>query len=129
MDKYLDGTIPTTVMIDSTGKVAEVEVGARPYTDYFLHLFDSYTDPGYDPSIITLTVTAYDTNWNGLAGLELSICNDQSCVSKRTNPEMRTFPVRRKKHVQILGVPDGRQVNGPTDFYVSPWSQQIEIML
>ena len=131
MDKYLDGAIPTTVMIDRIGKVAEVEVGARPYTDYFLDLFDSYTDPGYDPSVITLTITAYDANWNGLAGVELSICDDDSCVLLQTDESGNAVfsGVPKIYHVQILGVPDGRQVNGPTDFYVDPWSQQIEIML
>ncbi len=131
MDKYLDGAIPTTVMIDRTGKVAEVEVGARPYTDYFLDLFDSYTDPGYDPSVITLTITAYDANWNGLAGVELSICDDQSCVLLQTDESGNAVfsGVPKVYHVQIVGVPDGRQVNGPSDFYTEPWSQQIEILL
>lgn len=126
LSRFVNVGIPTTILVDKSGKVAAVEVGAKDSTQEFLDLFDSLTGAGYDPALCTYTVTAYGiTDTAALAGTVINFCTDTTCtpvVMGEDGVAIFTAPPA-KYHVQIVSVPEGYQAADYTDWYTGPYGQ------
>ena len=131
MDRYVPGSIPTTVLIDRTGRVAAVEVGAKLSKQDFLDLFDGYTGSGYNPGLCTYTVLAYDSDYRPVEGVTVNFCTDTACTPVTTNARgeaVFTGPPARY-HVQTVLCPEGLRPAGSGAFYTELYGQTFHLPL
>ena len=130
LDRFVTEGIPTTVIVDRTGKVAAVEVGAKQSVQEFLDLFDSYSGENYDPEHCTYTIYAYD-DYRMLPEVTVSFCSDTACTNVTTDQDgvavFRGSPA--KYHLQLIKIPDGHQNTLSSDIYTEPYSQTIFLYL
>lgn len=130
LGRFVTEGIPTTVLVDHTGKVAAVEIGAMQSTQEFLDLFDSYTGDKYDPALCTYTVYAFDDH-RMLPDVTVSFCTDTACTNIITNEDgvavYRASPA--KYHLQLVDVPDDHQDTLASDIFTEPYSQTIYLYL
>ena len=126
LGSFVTEGIPTTVLIDRSGRVAAVEIGAKSSTQAFLELFDGYTGESYDPALCSYTVIAYGSvNYEGVAGAVVNFCTDTSCTPVTTGEDgaaVFTGPPA-KYHVQLVKLPEGMEAGGAVDFYTEPYNQ------
>lgn len=128
LSRFVTTGIPTTLVVDRTGKVAAVEIGAKTSTKSFLDLFNGYTGEDYDPDVCTYTVWVYDSNRNGIEGVVINFCTDATCTAVTTNESGKatfTGPPTRY-HVQVLSVPAGLEAS-ETEFTTEPYAQTFRI--
>ena len=132
LSRFVTEGIPTTLIVDRTGRVAAVEVGAKTSAAAFLDLFDDYTGIGYDAGTCIYTVLAYDSYTGmGVEGLVVNFCTDTTCTPVTTSDEGSAFftGAPAKYHVQVVQAPDGWEVLGETDFYTETYGQTFWIPL
>lgn len=126
LEAYLTGSIPTTILVDRSGNVASVEVGAKSSTQEFLTLFDSYTGEDYDPTLCTYTVFAYDSaEYDPVEGVVVNFCTDTACTpvtTAQTGRAVFTGP-RASYHVQIVQSPEGWLPDGNDEWITEPYGQ------
>ena len=131
LSRFVTVGIPTTILVDQTGRIAALEVGAKATTQEFLDFFDGFTGSNYDPNKCTYTVYAYDTEDNMVAGVVVNFCTETSCTPVTTNEEgVATFSgAPGRYHVQIVKWPDGRSLYYESDaeFYTEPYAQSFWI--
>ena len=119
LSRFVTEGIPTTLLVDRTGKVVWVECGAKTSTQAFLDLFDGYTGEDYDPSLLTYTVGAYDVDtYEYVAGVVVNFCTDTACTPVVTTADGAvTFTgPRAAYHVQVVKIPDGWELFGDAEF-------------
>ena len=130
LDSFAANGIPTTIVLDHSGRIAAVELGAKTSVQAFQDLFDGYTGENYDPALCTYTVYAYDDN-KMLSDLTVSFCSDTSCVPVTTNDEgvaeFKAPPARY--HLQLVEAPDGHEDTLDSEIYTEPYSQTIILYL
>lgn len=123
--------IPTTIVVDRTGRIVAVEVGSKESVQEFLDLFDGYTGTNYNPNECTYTVCAYDGEYEPVAGVTVNFCTDTTCTPVVTDEEGYAYfkgaPTRY--HVQVIGTPEGMQVDGEAEMYTEPYAQVIWVGL
>lgn len=132
LSRFVTEGIPTTLIVDRTGRVAAVEVGAKTSTEAFLDLFDDYTGVGYDAGVCTYTVGAYDVaTYEFVAGVVVNFCTDTVCTPVVTagDDPVDFTGAPAKYHVQIVSVPEGWEAVGETDFYTETYGQTFWIPL
>lgn len=119
--------IPTTVLVDRTGKVAAVEIGAKTETEEFLELFDRFLGPDYDPNRCEYSVDAFDLDYNPLPDVTIYFCTDTTCTPIVTDEEgFASFVAQPGRyHVQVIGIPEGYELVDEGDFYTEPYGQNI----
>ncbi len=131
LERFVTEGIPTTLLVDRTGRVAAVEVGAKVTTQEFLDFFDGYTGSSYDPNVCTYTVYAYDVNDEMVPGVVINFCSDTSCTPVTTDADgAATFiGAPGRYHVQVVKAPEGRSLYyaGDADFYTEPYAQTFWI--
>lgn len=119
--------IPTTILVDRTGKVAAVEIGAKTETEEFLELFDRFTGPDYDPNLCEYSVIAFDLDYNPLPDVTVYFCTDTTCTPIVTDEEGCASFVARpgRYHVQVIGIPEGYELVDEAEFDTEPYGQNI----
>ena len=130
--RFVTEGIPTTLVVDRTGKLAAVEVGAKQSTQEFLDLFDRYTGEDYDPSLCTYTVYVYNyTTGDYAEGIVINFCTDTACTPVTTDADgVASFTgMAAKYHVQIVNLPDGLQVYGEGEWETEPYGQTFRAYL
>ena len=125
MSRFMKNSIPTTVLVDRTGKVAAVEVGAKMSTEEFLELFDGFTGDHYDPNLCTYTFMVYTGYHEGVEGAVINVCTDTACTPVTTDKEgVAVFTgVPAKYHVQIVSLPKGLRASGTGELTTQPYGQ------
>ena len=128
--RFVTEGIPTTVLVDRTGKVAAVEIGAKTSTGEFLKLFDGFSGEDYDPSVCTYTVILYDRyTYDEIPGAVVNFCTDTVCTPITTDENGAAVftgaPARY--HVQIVGLPEGCSAGEAADFTTEPYGQTFWI--
>lgn len=130
LGRFVTEGIPTTLVVDRTGRVAAVEVGAKSSTQDFLDLFDNYSGADYDPNLCIYTVYVYGST--GLVGgAVVNFCTDTTCtpvVSTDDGPVYFTG-APAVYHVQVVQVPEGWELAGDADFYTEAYGQTFYIPL
>ena len=123
--------IPTTIVVDRTGKVAAVEVGAMGSVQDFLDLFDEYTGENYNPNVCKYTVCAYDSEYEGVGGVTVNFCTDSMCTPVVTDEDGYAYftGAPGRYHVQVIGTPEGLKVDGETECYTEPYGQILWVGL
>lgn len=132
LSRFVTEGIPTTLIVDRTGRVAAVEIGAKSSTQDFLDLFDNYSGSNYDPNLCTYTVGAYNVNtYEYVGGVVVNFCTDTTCTPVTTTAQGASVFTGSpaKYHVQIVQVPAGMAATGETDFYTEAYGQTIWIPL
>ncbi len=131
LSRFVTEGIPTTVLVDRTGKVAGVEIGAKPSTDAFLELFDGFTGEDYDPYVCTYTVLIPDQYYQPVSGVTVNFCTDTACypvTTDETGAAEFTGPPARY-HVQIVTVPEGYRLQDDSELYTEAYAQTIWIYM
>ncbi len=131
LNRFVTEGIPTTILVDRTGKIAAVEVGALSSTQQFLDLFDRFTGEDYDPNLCTHTVVAYDQNYAAVAGVVVNFCTDTACTPVTTDESgtaVFTGPAARY-HVEVIGVPEGMKVLSSREFETETYGQTFYLPL
>lgn len=129
LGSFVTEGIPTTILVDRTGRVAGVEVGAKTATEAFLSLFDGFTGEDYDPNVCTYTVYAYDTSYEGVAGAVFNFCTDTMCTPVTTDADgaaVFTGPPARY-HVQVVSAPNRLTPMSGDEFTTEPYAQTFYI--
>ncbi len=125
LDRFVTVGIPTTVLVDRTGRVCSVEVGAKTSVQDFIDLFDGFTGDDYDPDICTYTVLIYDVfDYECVEGAVLNFCTDELCVPVTSTKDGAVFtgpPARY--HVQVARLPEGWELLDEGEFVTEPYSQ------
>lgn len=131
LGNFVTEGIPTTIVVDRTGRVAAVEVGAMESTQDFLDLFDEYTGENYNSSVCKYTVCAYDSEYEGVAGVTVNFCTDTMCTPVVTDEEGFAYftGAPGRYHVQVIGTPEGMKVDGETEYYTEPYAQILWVGL
>ncbi len=127
LGRFVTEGIPTSVLVDRTGKVALVEVGAKFSAEEFYEIFDAYTGSDYDPGVCTYTIYTYDSNYDDVPGVVINFCTDLTCTAVTTDEfgmAVFTGPPMRY-HVQVISVPEGLQLYGDSEFYTEPYGQTL----
>ena len=124
--RFVEAGIPTTILVDRSGRVAAVEVGAKQSTQEFLDLFDDFTGPDYDTNLCTYTVCAYDArSQQMLPGVVVNFCTDVSCTPVTTDETgtaiFRGVPARY--HVQVVSAPAGKKAMSNEEFTTKPYAE------
>lgn len=131
LERFVTEGIPTTLLVDRTGRVAAVEVGAKTTTQEFLDFFDGFSGSNYNPNVCTYTVYAYDSEGNMVEGVVVNFCSDTSCTPVTTDAEgAATFTgAPGRYHVQIVKMPEGMSpyYADYMDFYTEPYAQTFWI--
>ncbi|MBR3473636.1 MAG: TlpA family protein disulfide reductase [Oscillospiraceae bacterium] len=127
LEDYVTIGIPTTILVDRTGKVAAVEIGALTETEEFLELFDRFTGPDYDPNLCEYSVTTFDLDYNLLPDVTVYFCTDTTCTPIVTDEEgfASFIAPPGRYHVQVIGIPEGYELVDEGDFYTEPYGQNI----
>ena len=131
LERFVTVGIPTTVLVDRSGKIAQVEVGAITSTQEFLELFDGYIREDYDPEICSYSIRVFDTNYDPLAGVVINFCTDLTCVPVTTDEKgVAVFSgAPSRYHVQVIRIPEGYEFVDPDEFYTEPYGQNFLLML
>lgn len=127
LSRFVTVGIPTTVLVDRTGKVVGVEIGAQSSTEAFLELFDNFTGEDYDPSVCLYTVHVTDLENRPVAGAVVNFCTDTTCTPVTTDlggTAIYEGPAAQY-HVQLLSVPDGWQILTETEFITQPYADEL----
>ena len=132
LDRFVTEGIPTTIVVDRTGKIAKIEIGAMSSAQQFLDLFDEYSGADYDPSLCTYTVRPYNITDNDgipVEGLIINFCTDMTCTPVTTDSDGAAHFTGHpaKYHVQIVSVPDGWQLAGDSEWTTEPYGQTFWI--
>ncbi len=126
LSRFVTEGIPTTLIVDRTGRVAAVEIGAKRSAQEFLDLFDGYSGESYDPALCTYAVGAYDVDtYAYVGGVVVNFCTDTACtpvVTTEDGPALFTG-APAEYHVQIVQAPDGWTAVGETEFYTEAYGQ------
>ena len=130
LDAFVTTGIPTTVLVDRTGRVSAVEVGAMQSVEEFTDLFSSFTGENYNPELCTYTLLVH----NGveyLPDVTLSFCTDTACTPVTTDEngvaEFQGPPA--KYHLQLVDAPEGCGDVLSEDIYTEPYSQTIYVYI
>ncbi len=67
-------SIPTTIIIDHSGTIRSIELGAKTSTEAFTKLFDSYLAPSAE-----YCVRFTDEQGNAVPGVMLQVCDESLC--------------------------------------------------
>ena len=129
--RFCDGSIPTTIIVDRSRKVVEVDVGAKTSTQEFLDLFDGFTSDSYDPETSTYTVNAFNSDtYEDIEGVVVNFCTDITCTPVTTDAAGVAYFTGPSAtyHVQVISWPEGLKVDegsgyDQTDFYTEPFNQ------
>ena len=123
--RFVDAGIPTSILVDRSGRVTSVEVGAKTSVQEFLDWFDGYSGEDYDPNLCTWTVCAYGSNNRMIPGVIFNFCTDTTCTpvtTDETGVAVFSGPPARY-HVEIIGMPEGLKPQGRTEFFTEPYAQ------
>ncbi len=127
---YAAEAIPTTLLVDRTGRLAGVEVGAKTSAQEFLDLFDGFTGEDYDPGTAVYTVYVYDiATQQMIPGAVVNFCTDTACTPVTADGDgaaVFTGPPARY-HVQIISVPEGMQPYYGDEFTTEPYGQTFYV--
>ena len=138
LSRFVTEGIPTSILVDKTGRIVALEVGAMTSVEEFQSWFDGNSGDDYDPDTCTYTAVAYDTDyedWNDatfVEGVVVNFCTDTTCTPVATDEEGRaTFSAAPGSyHIQVASVPDGWQIEGDEDEWTSgPYAQTFYIPL
>ena len=132
LSRFVTEGIPTTLIVDRTGRVAAVEIGAKSSTQDFLDLFDNYSGADYDPNLCTYTVGAYDVStYEFVAGVVVNFCTDTTCTPVTTTEDGAAVftGALAVYHVQVVQVPEGWELTGDAEFYSEAYGQTFWIPL
>ena len=131
LSQFVTIGIPTTVLVDRYGNIVAVEIGSKTSEEEFRELFDRYIGDDYDPNSCTYTIYAYDNRNRDVAGVVVNFCTDTMCSPVVTDEEGTAYfeGVPSKYHVQVIGIPEGYELESSSEFYTDPYSQIIFIEL
>lgn len=104
------GLIPTSILVDRSGYVTAVEVGAKGSVQEFLDLFADYLGADYSPSeTCTYTLCCTDFDGNPIPDCTFSFCTDELCVPTSTDSEgVAVFiGAPANYHIQAVSLPEG----------------------
>jgi thiol-disulfide isomerase/thioredoxin len=129
LDKFADQGTPTSVVVNSDGKIMAVEVGSLGSAEDFLKLFEGYTGDNYNPEECTYTVYAEDEEMNPVADVTFGFCTDTACKYVTTDEKGKAVftGVPTKYHVQIIDVPEGFSDEMENELYTEPYDQTLFI--
>lgn len=101
---FMAFSIPTTVVVDSSGTIRTVNVGAALSTETFTSLFESYMESSAD-----YLVRFTDAGGKGVPGVMLQVCDDSSCrvYTSDENGECRFTLSPFAYELHVLSVPEG----------------------
>ena len=126
LDEFVTEGIPTSLLVDRTGRVCSLEVGALTDPESFLAWFDEWSGPDYDPNRCTYTVYAYDyMDGSDLEGVVINFCTDTTCTPVTTSEAgeaVFTGPPARY-HVQVVKIPEGWQLAAEEEWTAEPYGQ------
>ncbi|MBQ6431501.1 MAG: TlpA family protein disulfide reductase [Oscillospiraceae bacterium] len=132
LERFAANGIPTTVLVDRTGRIAAVEVGALSSTQDFLELFDEYSGADYNPNLCTYYIYAYGAaDYADVEGVVINFCTDTTCTPVTTGADGAAVftGVPARYHVQVVTVPDGWVLTGDSEWTTEPYSQIVWLPL
>lgn len=125
LSRFVTSGIPATLLIDRTGRIVALEIGAMQSTQQFLDFFDKFAAASYDPANCTYTIIAYDAAGMPVAGVAVNFCTERTCTPVLTGEDGCAIftgePARY--HVQVISVPDGHRLQDVSDFETGPYAQ------
>ena len=109
-DRFVSIGYPTTILVDSSGRVAKVDCGALSSKEEFTALFDQYTGENYNPRRCTYTVYCYGVEDGAdVTGVMVNFCTDTACTPV-TSADLGAAVFTgapEEYHVEIVKVPEG----------------------
>lgn len=104
------GMIPTSILVDRSGAVTAVEIGAKGSVEEFEALFADYLGDDYQtPSECTYTLICMDMDGEPVPGCAFSFCNDELCVPVQTDDDGTALFIGAPTdyHLQVVSLPEG----------------------
>ena len=130
LGRFVTLGIPTSVLLDRSGRVLTVEDGAKFSTQEFLDLFDGFTGAGTDTGLCTYTVYCYGAvNGEVVTGAVINFCTDTACTpvtSDEKGAAVCTGPPAQY-HVQVVKAPEGWTLAGDAEWITEPYGQTFWI--
>ena len=129
LERFAPAFIPTTVVVDKTGRVLTAESGAKSSTEEFLEMFDRFTAEDFDPDVCTYRVFTATISAQPIQGVQLSFCTDLGCataVSGEDGYAIFTGPPARY-HIEVLSAPDNMVPYSDKEIVTDPYPQTLMI--
>lgn len=130
LERFATYSIPTTVVLDSSGRVLAAESGAKFSTEEFFAMFDSFTAEDYDPDLCTYQIKTLDIDMHPLEGVQLSFRSDAGSIFVASGPDgevIFTGPPARYQ-IDVVQAPDGFVRRSDTEIVTDPYSQTLAIV-
>lgn len=130
LERFATYSIPTTVVLDSSGRVLAAECGAKFSTEEFIAMFDAFTSQDYDPDLCTYRIKTMDANMNPLEGVQLSFRSDAGSVlaSSGSDGEVIFTGPPAQYQIEVVKAPDGMVRRSDTEIITLPCSHTQAII-
>ena len=125
MDRFLGETLPMTILVDRHARVLLVEPSTLNQVESVHELLDRHSGKNYNPYECEYTFFALDENGQGIEGLVINLCTEDSCTPITTNEDGYAgfVGLPGNYHVQLVKVPAGLSVRNSADWYTEPYPQ------
>ena len=133
LESFVQDGIPTSLIVDRNGFIADTEVGAQTSARAFTALFDAYTGAAgtSDEAQCTYTVLFISPDGAPVPGCTATFCTDDVCIPAQDDGTGKAVftGAAATYSVKLVTVPEGWTAVQDTELEAGPFSQTLTFLL
>ena len=133
LENFADDGIPVTLVLDRSGRLIRLHLGAVSSAEAFLALFEDCLAPDYktpDEATYTVYVYNYDTK-EYVSDCTVAFCAGDRCVPVKTDAQGKAVftGAPMEYTVEPVGLPEGVGILTDEVLFMGPWSCEDEFIV